>query len=109
MLASDFAAPDRLQPTGTGAHLDGALVQRQSTMTYWFRWRDHTFDIRVIRRLLRLPQQQDDVDLWFVNPAYRRDPEAALAVKVGQLRDALRAAGQPFAAVLRQHDRQAGA
>lgn len=93
---------EKLVPVGDGIPLGGKTVYRQRGMIYWYRWGEHTFDIRVMRKILGLPESLD-ADYWFKdNSAYTGQPERAFQEIVEQLRSAMD--GCSFELLMAAHD-----
>lgn len=106
MLTRRFLDKEKGAPEGKGIDLDGTPVRRQRGMIYWYRWGRHTFDIRVMRRVLGLPEKHDADDYFMERSRYANDPDGALAAIVGELRSALE--GRAFKAVMKLHDAAEG-
>ncbi|HXD35130.1 MAG TPA: hypothetical protein VN624_00645, partial [Rhodanobacter sp.] len=88
MFIGKFADKEKQVPEGAGIELEGKPVRRQRGMIYWYRWGRHTFDVRVMRKVLDLPEKHD-ADRWFMaDSGYSDKPELALRDIVAQLRTA---------------------
>ena len=71
-------------------------------MIYWYRWGRHTLDVRVLRNLLGLPEE-NDADIWFDRrSAYYSLEEEARGAIFSQIRDAL--GSKPFKELVKEHD-----
>lgn len=83
-----------------GWPMDGVPVKRQVGMIYWYSWGKHTFDIRVMRRVLGLPEEHT-ADKWFM--AKKPDPCGSFQALMLQLQEAL--GERTFAAAMAAHDK----
>lgn len=97
MLASKYA--DRKstpcgKPIATASEAD---IRKCRGMMYWLRWKDHTFDIRVMWKLLGIENQpyfiekDKPIDDWKENPDFYTDFLASIE-------------GKDFADLMRLHD-----
>ncbi len=74
MRVTEFS-DNKSTPSGTQiAMAEGSGIYTCRGMTYWLRWRDHTFDIRVMWELLGMEEQKyfigEDSRDWKVNPDF---------------------------------------
>lgn len=84
--------------------IDGKPIMTLSGMIYWYGWGDEDeFDIRVVRRILGLPEEQPKIDYWFMAKRPNRCKAYGEACK--QIRIELESAGRSFVSVLEDHDR----
>lgn len=83
-----------------GWPMDGVLVKRQVGMIYWYSWGKHTFDIRVMRRALGLPEEHP-ADKWFMD--VKPDACGSFSAVMSQLQEAL--GGRRFSDAMAEHDR----
>ena len=103
MLVASFADKDKCIPEGQGmGDFDGKPLRRQRGMIYWYRWGRHSLDIRVLRKLLSLPESHEADNHFMPKNSYYGRPEDALADIVAQVRTAL--ADRPFKALVKEHD-----
>jgi len=103
MLVATCADKDKCVPEGPGVgDFDGKPLRRQRGMIYWYRWGRHSLDIRVMRKLLNLPEDHD-ADKYFDprNRYYNRDDEAFADI-VAQVREAI--GEKSFRALVKEHD-----
>src|SRR5690606_7904428 len=78
MLTNQFADQDKNVPEGMGAgDFDGNPIRRSRGMIYWYRWGRHSLDIRIIRKVLGLPEDHA-ADKYFMEYSryYNRDDDA---------------------------------
>ena len=98
MLITRFSDQEKCLPEfgSTGAKIGGARVYPQFGMIYWYRRLDHTFDIRVTRKLLGLPETiPADID-------FEMPPADRVKLMLCGLRDAV---GQSdFDELMKRHD-----
>lgn len=101
MLKSTFedSAKDRVERM-PGWPMDGIPVKRQVGMIYWYSWGEHTFDIRVMRRVLGLPEEST-ADKWFM--AKKPDPCGSFQEQMLQLQEAL--GERSFSDAMAEHDK----
>ena len=86
-----------------GWPIDGVPIKTLSGMIYWYGWGDdEDFDIRIVRRVLGLPEEQPKIDKWFM--AKRPNQCKAYGAMCRQLSEALASTGRSFADVLAEHD-----
>ena len=65
MLVATCGDKDKCVPEGPGVgDFDGKPLRRQRGMIYWYRWGRHSLDIRVLRKLLGLPEDHE-ADKYF--------------------------------------------
>ena len=83
-----------------GWKIDGVPVKRQMGMIYWYSWGKHTFDIRVMRRVLGLPKEHT-ADKWFM--AEKPDPCGSFREQMTQLVNAL--GDRSFSDAMAAHDK----
>ena len=83
-----------------GWPMDGVPVKRQVGMIYWYSWGKHTFDIRVMRRVLGLPEEHT-ADKWFM--AKKPDTCGSFQALMLQLQEAL--GERSFADAMAAHDK----
>lgn len=83
-----------------GWPMDGIPVKRQAGMIYWYSWGPHTFDIRVMRRVLGLPNEHP-ADHWFM--AKKPNPCKSFETVIIQIEEALGA--RTFHDAMAAHDR----
>lgn len=84
-----------------GIPIGGKPVYRLVNMIYWYGWGgDEDFDIRVVRRILGLPEEHEN-DKWFMKE--RPDPARAFADNMAQIITAL--GDRNFGEVIAEHDR----
>jgi len=97
MLISKFSdGKTKLEPGVPGVKIGGAFARAQWGMIYWYMWTDHTFDIRVMRKLLGLPETMG-VDTNFKMCTADRAKEILCG-----LRDAV--GDQDFEELMAKHD-----
>lgn len=84
----------------SGWPVDGIPIKRLQGMIYWYQWGEHEFDIRVMRRVLGLPEEHS-ADRWFMTK--KPDPCGSFQKLMIQLQEALK--GRAFAEVMAEHDR----
>lgn len=103
MQISKFADKDKLVPEGNGqGDFDGKPIRRQRGMIYWYRWGRHSFDIRVVRKVLGLPEEHA-ADKWFMEySSYYNRPTAALSDILGDVRRSM--GDRAFKSVIKEHD-----
>jgi hypothetical protein len=83
--------------------IDGKPIRTLDGMIYWYGWGDdEDFDIRIVRRILGLPEDQPKIDKWFM--AKRPNLRKSYIALCHQLSDALAATGRHFADVIAEHD-----
>ncbi len=97
----------RLTPIEFGHYpIDGKPMSMLQGMIYWYGWGDdEEFDIRIIRRILGLAEEQPrmSMDKWFMSKRPNRCKAYGNICK--QIRLALADSGRTFADVLAEHDR----
>jgi len=98
MLITRFSDQEKNLPEfgSRGVKIGGVYAYPQFGMIYWYRWRDHTFDIRVMRKLLSCPEEME-ADRDFKMPSKER-----VNVVLCGLRDAV--GQQDFEELMRRHD-----
>jgi hypothetical protein len=103
MLVASCADKDKCIPEGPGiGDFDGKPIRRQRGMIYWYRWGRHSLDVRVLRKLLGLPEDHE-ADKYFMEYSSYFNREAdALRDIVLQIREAL--GERPFRALVKEHD-----
>lgn len=102
MLASNFLDKEKNIPVGPAIVIDGMAVRRQRNMIYWYRWGRHTFDIRVMREVLGLPEKHPSDNYYMPGNEFSGDGDRALAVNISAIAVAL--GDRPFKSVMKQHD-----
>jgi hypothetical protein len=103
MLVTEFADKEKNLPEGSGAgDFDGKPIRRSRGMIYWYRWGRHSFDIRVVRKVLGLPEEHD-ADKYFMEYSsyYGRDDDALRDI-LSEVREAMGA--RSFKEVMKAHD-----
>jgi hypothetical protein len=103
MLIATCADKEKCVPEGPGyGDFDGKPIRRQRGMIYWFRWGQHTFDIRVVRKLLGLPEDHD-ADKYFMpeNRYFSRSGEAVADI-LNEVRQAM--GNKSFKDLIKEHD-----
>lgn len=103
MLTSKFADKEKSVPEGAGqGDFDGKPIKRSRGMIYWYRWGRHSFDIRVVRKLLGQPEEHE-ADKYFMsdNRYFGREGEALSAI-LTDLRQAM--GDKSFKAIMKEHD-----
>lgn len=100
MLKSKFCDGKEREERMPGRPMDVVPVKRQVGMIYWYSWGKHTFDIRVMRRVLGLPEEHT-ADKWFM--AKKPDPCGSFQALMLQLQDAL--GERSFTDAMAAHDR----
>jgi len=112
MLVTEFADKEKNLPEGSGAgDFDGKPIRRSRGMIYWYRCRNgvlkitggrHSFDIRVVRKVLGLPEEHD-ADKYFMEYSsyYGRDDDALRDI-LSEVREAMGA--RSFKEVMKAHD-----
>lgn len=103
MLAEKFVDKEKNVPEGPGVgDFDGKPIRRSRGMIYWYRWGRHSFDIRVVRKVLGLPVDHD-ADKYFMECSryYNRDDEALRDI-LSEVRQAV--GDRPFKDVMKEHD-----
>ena len=100
MLKSKFCDGKEREERMPGWPMDGVPVKRQVGMIYWYSWGKHTFDIRVMRRALGLPEDHP-ADEWFM--ADKPDACGSFHALMSQLQEAL--GGRSFHDAMAEHDR----
>jgi hypothetical protein len=63
MIKNNTTKPDENMP---GWPINGVPVKRQVGMIYWYSWGNQEFDIRVMRSVLGLPEENAN-DTYFIN------------------------------------------
>lgn len=86
----------------TGVEVDGVSIRRQRNMIYWYRWGRHTFDIRVVRKVLGLPEESPADNYFMPGNEYEGDGERALAAHVAAINAAR--GDRSFKALMKEHD-----
>jgi hypothetical protein len=100
MLKRNFTDGKNKDVGMPGCLFDGIPVKRQSAMIYWYSWGEHTFDIRVMRKVLGLPEE-NPADKWFMEKI--PDPNGSLKAVMSEIQKALGA--RSFSDVMAEHDR----
>lgn len=100
MLKSKFCDGKSREERMPGWPMDGVPVKRQAGMTYWYSWGAHTFDIRVMRQALGLPEEHP-ADKWFM--AEKPDACGSFSAVMSQLQEAL--GDRSFHDAMAEHDR----
>lgn len=103
MLVTEFADKEKNIPEGTGAgDFDGKPIRRSRGMIYWYRWGRHSFDIRIVRKVLGLPEKHD-ADKYFMKHSsyYNRDDDALRDI-LSEVSGAMRS--RSFNEVMKAHD-----
>lgn len=84
-----------------GIPVNGLEVKRLYGMIYWYGWGSWEFDIRVVRKLLGLPQEHPDDYYFRETPC---DKQGSFARIIGQIQDALNAQQKRLFDVIKEHD-----
>lgn len=98
MLITRFSDQEKCLPEfgSPGVKIGGVWVYPQFGMIYWYRRRDHTFDIRIMRKLLGLPETVPaDTDLEMPRGEQVKTVLCGLRDAVGQM---------DFDELMRRHD-----
>jgi len=84
--------------------IDGKPIKPLAGMIYWYGWGDdEDFDIRIVRRILGLPEEQEKNDKWFM--AKKPNHGKAYMENCCQIHAAMKACGRSFADIMEEHDR----
>ena len=102
MDAHRYMDKEKSCPSGTGVEVDGVVIRRQRGMIYWYRWGRHTFDIRVMRKLLGLPKESRADQYFMPGNEYAGDGDRALADHVAAINAAR--GDRPFKQLMEEHD-----
>lgn len=97
MLKTIYSKRDERMP---GWPINGVPVKRQAGMIYWYSWGKQEFDIRTMRRVLGLPEEQP-ADKWFI--AAKPDACGSFHAVMEQLQAAL--GERSFHDAMVEHDR----
>lgn len=102
MHVSKYLDKEKNVPVGAGCEVDGVNIRRQRNMIYWYRWGRHTFDIRVMRKVLGLPEESTADKYFMPGNEYEGDGDKALAAHVAAINAAR--GDRPFKALMKEHD-----
>ena len=102
MLASRFGDKEKNSPVGAAVVVEGIAVRRNRGMIYWYRWGRHTFDIRVVRKVLGLPVDSLGDKYFMDGSEYAGDGDKALSDNISAITSVLD--GATFKSVVKQHD-----
>jgi len=91
------SAPTKMK----GMKVDCAVVRRCARMMYWYRWGGHTFDIRVMRRVVGLPADNKEYDNWWRKTNHLTSQEA-LVCSLTEILDS--AGSKKFSQLMDEHD-----
>ena len=97
MLKTRDSKRDERMP---GWPINGVPVKRQMGMIYWYSWGKQEFDIRTMRRVLGLPEEQA-ADKWFMDA--KPDACGSFHAVMEQLQTAL--GERTFHDAMVEHDR----
>ena len=101
MDISQFCDGKTKQEEMDGFPVEGDVVRRCDGMIYWYRWGKHTFDIRVMRRVVGLPEDNEEYDAFFVPDNHLTSQEAL----VSSMRQVLSNGGKKnFREHIKEHD-----
>lgn len=99
MLVSKFCDGKSVAEKMPGWPFDGVPVKRCKGMIYWYVWGEHTFDIRVIRKLLGA-EEEITADKWFMEK--KPDPCGSFQKVMVHLERLV--AGRNFGEIMQMHD-----
>jgi hypothetical protein len=101
MLKSKFFDNKNHPENMKGMLFDGIPVKRNRNMIYWYSWGQHTFDIRIMRKILDIPEEHPE-DKWFM--AEKPDFAGSFDVLMNELKKAL--GTKTFTEAMIEHDQE---